>query len=747
MEGSFLKTGQAVLKRRQDLIVAIALAVGTLALLWPSRTFDVLNYDDPAYLNGEGHVVQGLTWEGIQWALTERHFVIPVPLTWLSLMANTSLLGYTPGSFRVVNILIHILNALLVYALARALCGRRVIVPIVVAIIFAWHPTRLESVIWISERKDVLSIFFLLLTLLGYLHYGRKRTLARYLGCVLLPFLLSLGSKPSTVVIPALIMLLDFWPLRRLGAEVGPEGFSWRRLLQLFRDLVRALPDKLPLLAAAVAVVFVTWTTAHDQGATVPWDQFTLVERVTNLPITYGLYAFRLLYPFELALFIPHSFQVPALWPALMGLAFLLAGTWLAFTQMWRCRLAFVGWVMFIGILIPVSGLLQNGGQLIAFRYTYLPYVGLTLFWGALLGDWLGRRLSPQGEGKLWPHPGAATVRYGSVVLVAIFCIVGTLIHQPTWTNSLTVWQYALLVTKKNYVAVNNIVSPLVAAGAVREAQARAKRATEWSPSNDAAILNLASTSLSAGQVKAADALFTALEPRLVKWLDEKGYNTANFGVDREAIQKIYIKPVDLAAQAEHGRQMYLRALAAALNHRPEVAERFLDAALWIDQSSIQDFTAFSLAGHLEVEGYDPASARLYQALKEELPQTFFVLARGALLFALSQDEAVRNPAMARAWFSEALHLGPGHEAVIAAGGVLYDHLEGRQAAEKFVREALAKLDEEHRARAESLWVDYQQDPETTLRRLRGWPRHRSESRRDSASTLGTSEAEVHEVR
>ncbi|MFQ3578107.1 MAG: hypothetical protein SNJ52_03740 [Verrucomicrobiia bacterium] len=720
------------MKKRLDLLVAVALAIGTVLLLLPSQEFDVINYDDQAYMSGDGHVPRGLTWEGFRWALSERHFVIPVPLTWLSLMANTSVLGYSPGSFRVVNILIHVCNVLLVYALARLLCGKRVFLPIIASVVFAWHPTRLESVSWISERKDVLSIFFLLLTLIGYLYYGRRRTAARYFGCVVLPFLLSLASKPSTVVIPALLMLLDFWPLRRVAPEVGNERFSWGRLARLARDVVRCVPDKLPLFVVAGAIASVTWRTAQEQGATVSWEQFTLLERLANLPITYGLYAFRLLYPFELALFVPHTMELPPLWQASGGWIFLGVATWVAFQKMWENRLGFASWLIFLGVLIPVSGLFQNGGQLVAFRYTYLPYLGLVLFLGSHLEAWFSRRVFRDGLPTLRRENVLKWTGWGLVFGVATFCMIVTLAQLPKWANGLSIWQDALLTTKRNYVANNNLVGPLAEAGALREAKARARRAVEFDPSSHAAITNLASTSLSVGLVQKADRLFTIQEPRLVKWLKERGYDISSFDVSLQDVDAIRINPVQLAMAQSYARQLYLRAVAAALNRRPDVGEVFLDAALWAYRPVITDFTAFSLAAHFEVEGYDAVSARVLEAMNEEMPNNFLVLCRGALLFAMSEDERVYNPEKAKQWFAKALAVAPHHEAVIASGGVLYGILEGREAAGDFVRTALEDVPNESRARSESLWKDYQKDPQTTLRRLRGWPRDTSKARSTS---------------
>ncbi|MFQ3578463.1 MAG: hypothetical protein SNJ52_05575 [Verrucomicrobiia bacterium] len=596
---------------RFDLLAGVVLLVGTFVLLVPSLSFEALSYDDPVYLHGEGHVKRGLSWEGFRWALQERHFVIPVPLTWLSLMATTSIFGEEPWGYRLVNILLHAANALLVFALMRRLCPRSQLIPLLVALVFAWHPTRLESVIWISERKDVLSIFFLLVTLHGYLSYSARRSVWRYGFCVLLPFVLSVASKPSTVVIPALLVLLDFAPLRRIAPEVGARRIQWKDLGRLFADILRILPDKIPLLAVAFTLAALTWSSATDQGAIVSWERFTFWERLASLPYVYGIYLWRLFVPLELGLFIPHPFGWP---PGLItaGCALIFAGLifW-AVAMLWRERLILVGLLWFAILLLPVSGLFQNGEQLVAFRYTYLAYVGLILalaltigrVWTAVVG--LGERRAGM----------TFRTRLFAVAVVGGAMAVATLNVLPHWRNSRAIWDYTLLVTRRNPVALSLQASAAEASGLVREQWAKARRAFELDRSKFEAFLRMADGYLKLGEIGEAERAYSFAEPILIQWLERNGYDTSDFAVDQARLKMVNLPPARLADRAGFAKALLARATAAALVGTGELAEKYLRAAIWTDPPVVWSPYGLLMAGQLKKLGRDEAAKHLVAML------------------------------------------------------------------------------------------------------------------------------------
>ncbi len=592
---------------RVDLLAALTLLLGTLALLLPALPFDALGYDDSVYLHGAGHVKRGLSWEGFQWALQERHFVIPVPLTWLSLMATTSLLGDAPWGYRLVNILLHAANVLLVFGLARRLRMQSRMISLLVAVVFAWHPTRLESVIWIAERKDVLSIFFLLLTLHGYLTYAGRRSLVRYALYVFLPFVLSLASKPSTVVIPALLMLMDFAPLRRVLPDTGPRLFEWADPGRLLVAVTKSLPDKVPLFLIAFTVAGLTWSNAAEEWATISWERFTLWERLAWLPYVYGFYLYRLFVPLELGLFIPHPFGWPP-WPITLvaGCFFALAMVW-AVWMLWRERLILVGLFWFFITLLPVSGLFQNGDQLIAFRYTYLAYVGLTLsvalttkhFWQALV--------------RFHARQGARGVRTALFVVVGIGVLlaIGTRSLLPHWRNNQSIWDYTLLVTGENPTALSSQSSAAEVAGLVHEQLAKARRAFELDRTRFEAFLRMADGFLKLGEIKEAERAYGFAEPILVQWLERNGYDISGFPIDQARLKMVNLSPARLADRAGFAKAFLARAVTAALMDKPELAERFLWGAVWSDYAVVWSPYGLLMIGQLSKLGRDEAVTSL----------------------------------------------------------------------------------------------------------------------------------------
>ncbi len=494
-------------ERLCDLAWALALALITLGLLWPSAEFDAINYDDPVYLTQNGYVERGLTWEGIEWALWDDYWGYPHPLTWISFMATTSLLGDSPAAYRIVNILLHIGSVALVFLLIRRFLPRDRLVALFVAAVFAWHPTRLESVIWISERKDVLSGLFLLLTLHGYLGYKARPSPGRYLALVFLPFLLSTLAKPTTVVIPCLLLLMDYWPLRRFDLPFI-FGASFRNVLLSLKGFTLMLPDKIPLFAISFFWGGAAWRIAQNQNVNVSWDVFTLGERMANLPVTYGLYLLRFFSPENLALFRPHPFSFPLAWQVALGVI-LLGGITLAVlacTQ--KTRGPFVAWFWFVGILFPVTGLMQNGGQLVAYRYTYLSYIGLALL-VALVCRVVFLKYAPRSR-VIGPF---------AVASFAGFLAMETTFQLPHWQNSITIWQHCSLVTRDNFVALSNLAAGLRSMGRAEEALLLTKMARDIHGRHSASTEAILGYLIEKEDFAAAISEFGRLEPEINRWV------------------------------------------------------------------------------------------------------------------------------------------------------------------------------------------------------------------------------------
>ena len=349
------------------LLVWAALALAVLAVYAPVRSFPFVVYDDKAYVSENPAVLGGLSREGVIWAFTHSEQGNYVPLTWLSHMLDVELFGLDAGRHHTVNALLHLLTALLLFEALRRMTGAPA-PSAFVALLFAVHPTHVESVAWVAERRDTLSAFFWMLTLLAYAGYagpGRRRGL-RY-AAVLAAFGLGLLAKPMLVTLPFVLLLLDFWPLRRASEGIG-----------------RLVLEKVPLLALAGLTSAAAVWTQGAVGAMATLEQLPLAARVANALLSYAAYLGKTLWPVDLAVFYPYALEMPlAKTAAALGLLVALSA---AALLQWRSRpyLA-VGWLWYLGTLLPVIGIVQIGSQSMADRYTYLPTIGIAIAiaWGA----------------------------------------------------------------------------------------------------------------------------------------------------------------------------------------------------------------------------------------------------------------------------------------------------------------------------------------------------------------------------
>ncbi len=486
------------LRIRPEVILLVALSVITLALFWPSREYGRYLYDDGQYLDNNPHVSEGLSWEGIKWAFSTGHTGYPHPLTWLSLMLDTTIFGPEPQGHRVVNVLIHVLNACLVFLLCRRLLPQAWIIPSVVAVTFAWHPTRLESVVWISERKDVLSTLFMLLTIGGYLSYSVKRTFVRYLGLVVSPFILALLSKPSAVILPPLLMLMDLWPLGRI--PVPPDRPLYVRIMSLAVGVIRNLPDKLPLFVLAGICGWLAWSVAEAENINASLEALSLEKRIKNLPVTYGLYLYRLFVPENLVILRLHPLGVPPFGMILLGGIVLLGCTSIGLLYAATRPYFLVSWLWFLGIIFPVSGLFQNGMQLVAYRYTYLSYIGLIMFVCLGLRD-IGLAFRLYG-----PKTG---ISYSAAWASLLFAM--TSFELPVWRSDFSMWERAAMLNKRHYIAYTNLASAANVFGHLAEAEAKARVAVSISPDTTVAQAVLARILSQAGRFEEAEQIFSQI--------------------------------------------------------------------------------------------------------------------------------------------------------------------------------------------------------------------------------------------
>lgn len=429
---------------RRNWCVYLFLIVITAAVYCRVTSFDFVNYDDGVYVITNSHVKAGLTLPNIRYAFTFTQDANWIPLTWISLMLDG---GSDPAIYHRTNLILHIANSLLLFAFLEALTGMRWRSAMVAAL-FAIHPLHVESVAWVSERKDVLSTLFLMLTLLAYVWYASRPSRGRYIAVIGL-FALGLMSKSMLVTLPLVMLLLDFWPLRR-AVESGKrkverrkhpaEAFSFP--LSTF-DLLR---EKLPLLALSAAVSITTYLAQKHGGAVGTLEAYPLGVRLANAFVSYFAYLGKMVWPAKLASLYPHPGRsIPAWQVATCVIAFIVVT--LAAIRSARRRPYFtVGWLWYVITLIPVIGIVQVGQQAMADRYTYITLIGIfiVIVWTA--AEWV-----PQTKART---PTLAIVAATVILALSLRAHSQTLV----WSDNITFFTHAVSITRHNRIASHNLV-------------------------------------------------------------------------------------------------------------------------------------------------------------------------------------------------------------------------------------------------------------------------------------------------
>jgi len=419
---------------RLDLLIYLALLLATFAVYAQVRDFDFVNYDDVDYTIGNLNVRQGLTAQGLMWALTSRDTGNWIPLTWVSHMLDCQFFGLDSGWHHLHNVLLHALAAVMLCIFLQRATGTRWRSALA-AFLFALHPLHVQSVAWVAERKDVLSACFWFLTLWLYVRYAERPGTGRYLA-VALSFCLGSMAKPMMVTLPFVLLLLDYWPLARLGQRGR-----------------KAIWEKLPLLGLTAAAAAITYFAQKHAGTVNP---LPLEARLANATHSCTLYILKTFWPARLAVFYPYPRDFAFL-PVLAEGFLLAVVTTGVIVLRRRAPYLLMGWSWFVVTLVPVIGLVQVGGQAHADRYMYIPMVGLLvmLIWGAaeILEKLRAKRLA---------IPLAAAACLASAVL--------SWVQIGYWRNSETLFRHALAVTNDNSVANHNLGSYLMASGRLSEA-------------------------------------------------------------------------------------------------------------------------------------------------------------------------------------------------------------------------------------------------------------------------------------
>ncbi len=431
-----------VRSRSITIVIYLFLAAISLAVFGQTIRYDFVNFDDDLYIYNAPAIQAGLTIKGMALAFTSPHARNWHPLTTISHMLDCQLYGLKAGGHHATNIVLHTIAVLLLFRVLRQMTGA-VWKSVVVAALFAVHPLHVESVAWVSERKDVLSAVFFLLMLNAYVRYARAASITRYLAVAVL-FAAGLMSKPMLVSAPVVLLLLDYWPLRRFEqpsatkrkATILKPG-NQRRIIQ------RLFLEKIPLLVLSAGACVITFILQKRAAGAIPPLPFPW--RLQNAFASYVIYVWETLWPTRLAVFYPHPDNTLAIWEVILAIGFLLAITVAAIVFRSKRPYLFTGWFWYLGMLVPVIGLVQVGEQGHADRYTYLPHIGLFL-----LAVWLVADLTAVRRSR-------SRFAVATAVVIIVALAWAAFIQTSYWRNSETLWTHALAVTSDNDVAHNNL--------------------------------------------------------------------------------------------------------------------------------------------------------------------------------------------------------------------------------------------------------------------------------------------------
>jgi hypothetical protein len=470
--------------KTQDACLILAVALLTLAVYGQVLWHDFVNYDDPPFVLANPYIRSGVTLDAIRWAFTSSYESNWIPLTWISHMLDVQLFGMDPAGHHLVNVLFHVANAVLLFLFLKRATGATW-QSTAVAALFALHPLHVESVAWVAERKDVLSAFFWMLSLLAYVRYAQSPGVGRYLTALGL-FSLGLMAKPMLVTLPLTLLLLDYWPLGRLSpTTTGHPG------------LPRLIGEKVPFLVLSICASIITYLSQETGIA----QNYTVQARAARALIAYLSYVTKALWPTRLAVIYPWSTYPPSAGRIVVSAIILLVITFAVFSMRGRHPYLVTGWLWYITTLVPVIGLVHIGLHSMADRYTYIPLIGVFVMitWGIprLLDGW---RLRGTVLGIL-----------SAVVLVPLITL--TTLQLRHWRNSVTLFRHATEVTENNWIAHNNLGEALKDEGRMDEAIKHYTEAIKAKPSFVTAYLNLGFALNRVGDFTAAiDAFGRALQ-------------------------------------------------------------------------------------------------------------------------------------------------------------------------------------------------------------------------------------------
>ena len=611
---------------RCDFAIGFFLVLATIAVYWQVQNHDFVTLDDPFYVTENQHVKAGLTGETVIWAFTTTHAANWHPLTWISHMVDCMLFGLEPGNHHLTNLFFHVCNTLLLFIVLRRMTGE-VWKSGFVAALFALHPLHVESVAWVSERKDVLSTLFWMLTLWAYSSYAKNPGLKKFLP-VLFFFSLGLMAKPMLVTLPFVLILLDYWPLGRFRME-------------RFHFPAHVIREKLFLFILAAISGVITLLAQHRGGAVESLDVLPLTARMGSASASYVSYLAKMVWPHHLAVYYPHPGALH-MWKVL-GACLVLAGISVAVIRAARrYQYLAVGWFWYMGTLVPVIGLLQVGSQAMADRYTYVPFIGLFIIvaWGIpdLLKDWRYRK--------------SALASFAGILIAAL--MMSSWFQVQYWRNSINLYEHALEVTTDNAMVHNLLGHVLFQKGEVDEAIVHFSETLRINPRYVSALNNLGNALEK--QARVNEAIVYYLKALQV----DPEFSDAHNNLGNA-----------LAAQGKHKEAM--RHYAEALRIKPDFVKAHNNLGLALErEGDIEKAThhyvkALRLNPHYAEAHYNLGNALAHQGSFEEAVEHYFEALRINPGFAEAHNNLgnvflnQRKLKEAVSHYAEALRLEPDH--------------------------------------------------------------------------------------
>lgn len=620
------------------ILICFVLAAATLVSYWPVRDHEFVNFDDYDYVTKNTNVNTGLTGANIKWAFTRGHAGNWHPMTWISHMVDCSLFGLDPGPHHITNLVLHIINTLLLFFILIAMT-KRLWPSVFVAALFALHPLHVESVAWVAERKDVLSTFFAFLTIAAYYSYTKKGGAIRYMLAIFI-FALALMSKPMVVTLPFVLLLVDYWPLGRfdLVKSYKPNTLAKQR------SLTWLVVEKVPFFALVIISGIVTFIVQKAGGAMNERMQFPFLSRLANAAIAYLVYIKQMFWPKGLACLYPHAgTDVSILLAVICGLS-LIAVSAVVFIYRQKFRYLFTGWFWYVGMLIPVIGLVQVGDQAYADRYTYMPIIGLFIIiaWGAC--DLLKK-----------PAYRKAILLPAGVVIISVLAVL-TYIQQGYWRDNFTLFEHAIEVTKDNYVAHFCIADPLRINGRIEDAIYHNRKCLEIEPDYTKAHNSLGQALSETGDIDGAIKEFSKaveLRPGVLEPRTNLGIALKMQGDYKQAIEQftIVLQVHDLIVVRGHLAEALIKA------DRPDEALAQCNHILTVEPDNIR---ALYFAGLISARAGEFSEAEKYLVKALELDPnlmvakniyTYVLIRQGRYEEAIKQCRAIlqADPAMIKA--------------------------------------------------------------------------------------------------